>query len=80
MLQKKGIDEHKLCWFANLFSNFLILRALNVNMYQKYEFLFLFHQDYFVRFLLKYHFFAFICSLRLKLIYIHKNKVSSMFS
>ena len=61
------------------FSNFLILRALSVKKYQKHEILFLFHQDYFLRFLQKYPFFAFICSLRLKLIYIHKNKVYSTF-
>ena len=50
-----------------------------VKMSQKHEILFLFHQDYFVKFSLKYKFFALICSLRLKLIYIHKNKVYSMF-
>ncbi len=61
MLQRKSIDQHELCWFANLFSNFLILRALSVKKYQKHEILFLFHQDYFLRFLRKYPFFAFIC-------------------
>ncbi len=30
---KKKYDQHKLCYFPKLFSNFLILRALSVKKY-----------------------------------------------
>ncbi len=39
MLCCKRIDQHELCWFANLFSNFLILRALSVKKYQKLNYI-----------------------------------------
>ena len=35
-----AVDEYNFCWFANLFSNFLILRAFSRKRYQKQEILF----------------------------------------
>ena len=39
--------------FTWLFSKFQILWALSVKKHQKHEILFLFYQDYFVRFFMK---------------------------
>ncbi len=35
VLQRKSFDQHELCWFANLFSNFLILRPLFSKIFTK---------------------------------------------
>ena len=42
VLQRKSIDKHKLYWFANLFSNFLILQALSVKSIKIMKFYFSF--------------------------------------
>jgi hypothetical protein len=76
---RKTVDECKSCWFANLFSNFLILRALRRKKVPKIRNFICCLSRLFLRILWKYPFFVFIWPLRLKLIYIHKNKVYSMF-
>ncbi len=63
MLQRKSIEQHKLCWFANLFSNLLILQALlftSVTKYQKHGILFLLIQIIFQHFHENNHFFSYM--------------------
>jgi hypothetical protein len=76
---RKTVDECKSYWFVNLFSNFLILRALSRKKVPKITYFICCSSRLFLRILWKYSFFVFIWPLRLKLIYIHKNKVYSMF-
>ena len=80
VLHRKIIDQHKLCWFANLFLNIRILQALHEKSTKNIECYFLLILIIFKNFKENIQFFVFICQLRLKVTYNHKNKVYSIFS
>ena len=66
------------CWFANVFSNVLILRAFSKKKIKNKKF-YLNLSSLFLRFFIKIFIFLFMCQLTPKLIYIHQNKVFSAF-
>ena len=54
------VYEYSLCWFVNVFSNFLILRTfITEKRYQKQGILFKIYPHYFLEFLSKCSFFLF---------------------
>jgi hypothetical protein len=65
-LHRKSIDQHKLCWFSNLFLNIRILLAYAKKRYQKYRMLLFVNPYYFLRIFKKIYIFCFYMSIKTK--------------